>query len=312
MKNYFKLSLLTVLLILLAGPMKGFAQMKTLVDVSKSFSNITKIEVTGGSLEIEYVGGEQDDVMVNAFLESNFHDQDIIFVTAGNILKISHKMPNTITGVRNMRTKGHIKISGPKEMDVDFKGGSGSLLAENIVANEVNLTVGSGRIKGHLIEGNVSAKAGSGSINLSQIDGNVQSSVGSGRTEIMDIDGNVNYKASSGSLKAKNVMGILEVSITSGSARLENIEELGALKMTSGNINASNAGLSNETSFAGTSGNFNIQTPSDLRDFNFALNSTSGNLTVGNSKSRRSLSIDNGAPNEIKGSITSGNISIQN
>jgi len=312
MKSSIRLHLNLLLILLVASASQSFAQMRTLVDVNRTFSGINKIEVSGGSLDIEYLGNSGNEVSVDAFLESTNHDQDIVFVTMGNVLKISHKVNNTKSNWGNVRTKGYIKVRGPQSIELDMKGGSGSINVENVTGDITNLTVGSGSIKGSNINGNVLAKAGSGSIKLSQINGDVEGKIGSGSAEIKDVAGSLSYSSGSGGVKAYEIRGQVNISLTSGNAKLDNIAELGDLKLTSGNLDAKNAGLGPNTRINGTSGNFKIQTSSNIRDFNYSLSATSGNITVGNSRGGRNLSIDNGASNSIKGSITSGNISIVN
>lgn len=313
MKNYFTVPLSLILLGIILFPVTAKAQVKTLVDVNKTYSGISKIEVSGGSLEIAYEGSTSaSEVSVDAFLESNYHEQDIIFVTLGDVLKISHKVNNSRSGWTNMKTKGHIKISGPKDMELEMKGGSGTVLVDNVKSELTTIQVGSGTVTGKNIIGQVESKAGSGSIRLYNIQGDVSGSVGSGNARIEDVLGNVKYSSGSGGINAKNIEGLLSISLSSGNAKLENIGELGSLRLTSGNVDANNAGLGPETNFSGSSGNFKIKTPSDLRDFNFYMKATSGNITVGSSRGGRSLTLENGAAYDIKGSITSGNITIEN
>jgi hypothetical protein len=90
------------------------------------------------------------------------------------------------------------------------------------------------------------------------------------------------------------------------------VKELGTMRITSGNMTALNSGLGSKTQFNGTSGNFTVQTPSNLGDFNYALKSTSGNLRVGNTTKEKSLDINNNAATTVRGNITSGNITIAN
>jgi hypothetical protein len=312
MKTIFKSSFYFLLLFITIAPFKTLAQVKTLVDVTKSYEGISKIEVSGGALNVEYVGGQQAEVSVNAFLESNNHDQDIVFVTVGNVLKITHKTNSTKITVGNNRTKGFIRIQGPDQMELDLKGGSGEITIENVNAPQTILSIGSGNITAKNINGDLKTNAGSGSIKLLGVNGNIKGNIGSGSATIQDVKGDLDYSSGSGGLTATSIDGVVQISLTSGNAKLENVTELGELKITSGNFNAINAGLGPETRINGTSGNFRIQTPSDLRDFNFNLSATSGNLTVGNSKSGRNLTIDNGSAKSVKGSITSGNISIIN
>jgi hypothetical protein len=310
MKTKFRLSFTLFLILATAAASPVFAQVKTIVDVTKSFSGISKIEVSGGQLEVEYIGGSNSDVSVNAFLESTNADQDIVFVTLGDVLKISHKVNGNNNW--NNKTKGHIKIKGPVGMSLDMKGGSGSVYVENVSSEATNISIGSGNVSAKDIQGDVLANAGSGSIKMYGIQGNVRGNVGSGSANMEDIKGNINYSSGSGGISVEGVEGIVNVSLTSGNAKLENISQLGDLKVTSGNVTATNAGLGAETRLSGTSGNFKIQTSSNLKDFNYNLNASSGNVTVGNSRGGRNLNIDNGAVTEIRGSITSGNISIVN
>lgn len=311
MKTFTKFQPLLLAIALLLGPIQAFAQLQTIVDVNRTFSGIKKIEVSGGSLEVEYIGSPTAaEVSVSAFLESNNPNQDIIFVTVGDVLKITHKV--TTSNWNNNRTKGHIKMKGPEGVTLDLKGGSGSVNAENVKSSETNLSVGSGSVSGKNIQGNLSVNAGSGSINLSGIEGNVKGNVGSGSATFTNIKGDLAYSCGSGGVNASQIAGLVNVSLTSGNAKLDDIGELGELKVTSGNITANNAGLGANTSISGTSGNFKIQTPSNLRDFNFRINATSGNITVGESRGGKSLTIDNGSSKDIRGSITSGNISIVN
>lgn len=300
-----------LLFALLIGPLQTMAQMQTIVDVNRSFSGISKIEVAGGALDIEYVGSAvATDVSVNAFLESNNPNQDIIFVTVGDVLKITHKVTNT--NWSNNRTRGHIKIKGPETVSLDMKGGSGAVYAENVKFSETRLSVGSGSVSARNIFGNVNVSAGSGSIKLSNIQGDVKGNVGSGSATFSDLKGNLSYSCGSGGVNASQIVGVVDISLTSGNAKLDTVGELGELKVTSGNITANNAGLGSNTRISGTSGNFRIQTPSNLRDYNYRLSATSGNITVGDTKGGKSLTIDNGAAKDVRGSVTSGNISIVN
>jgi hypothetical protein len=134
----------------------------------------------------------------------------------------------------------------------------------------------------------------------------------SGNTTVDGVQGTVEYGSTSGNFTAKNIGSQLDVQLTSGNAKLENVKELGTLRITSGNMTALNAGLGSKTQFNGTSGNFTVQTPSNLSSFNYALKSTSGNLRVGNTTTEKSLDINYNAANTVRGNVTSGNITITN
>jgi lia operon protein LiaG len=282
-----------------------------LVDTKKSYSNIKTIEVNGGWLDVSYEGGSDRDVNVNAYLASNDNDQDIVFVKVGDVLKISLERKQSNYSW-NSKNKGYIKISGPEGMELKFRNSSGTLSVDRIKSNETSLQVSSGRIKASNLSGDVYINATSGNLQISQVQGNVQARLTSGNATINQIVGNVDYESTSGSLEANEVKGILSASLTSGNAKLNDIESLGKLRFTSGNIRATMAGLSEQTQFSGTSGNFTIQTKSDLKNFNYSLKASSGNLRVGNIRTGKTLEISNGAPSTIRGNISSGNITIEN
>lgn len=313
MKQHLKFSFIALLIVILSASNELMAQAQVLVDVNKSYSGIERMEVSGGSLEVEYIGSASaSEVLVNAYLESNNPNQDIIFVTLGDVLKISYQQTGNLRSMGNIRTKGHIKISGPEAMILNLQNGSGKLKVENVTSLETNLIVGSGMIQGSNIKGELLAKSGSGSIKLNSISGDVRCSLGSGSAEINGVKGGLHYSSGSGRITAKDIEGLTNISLTSGSASLVNIGELGELKISSGSIKAENAGLGSKTSIDGSSGSFRIQTPSNLKDFNYSLKASSGSLRVGDIRTGRNLDINNQSDYLIKGTISSGSISIEN
>jgi len=309
MKKLFKIIPLAIAISLIGA--STFAQ-KVLIDTNKNYSNIKAIEVNGGWLEVTYQGGSSSEVNVKAFLESTNENQDIVFVTIGDVLKISYEQNSNSSSWGNNRSKGYIKITGPSSIALDMRSSSGSLDVQNVKNEQTNLKVSSGRVTASNIEGDLSIKASSGSLNVSNVSGNVDAGVSSGNATINSVAGNLDYQSTSGSLDADRIDGELSVSITSGNAKLSNIGSLGTVKFTSGNVRATNAGLGGNTNFNGTSGNFRIQTSSNLKDFNFSLRASSGNLKVGGINTGKTLDIDNGSNHLVKGSISSGNISIEN
>ncbi|TDK44851.1 DUF4097 family beta strand repeat-containing protein [Algoriphagus formosus] len=309
MNNILKTFNLCFALLLIGS--SAFAQ-NVLVDVNKSYSNIEKLEIEGGWLEVTYEGGFGDEVQVEAYLESNDEDQDIVFVTLGNVLKIKYERGSRNVSWGNSKNNGYIRIKGPESIQLDVQNSSGSAKISRVNSETTRLKVTSGRIIAEDIQGDLIIGGTSGNLIASIIGGDVTASLTSGRGEISQVDGDVSYKSTSGSLNASEIRGEINVQFTSGRAELENIGALGALKFTSGSMRAENAGLGPNTSFSGSSGNFRIQTNSNLENFNFDLSASSGNLRVGNSRGNKSLELDNGAASWVKGKITSGSISIEN
>ncbi len=308
MKNYTKSFL--VLTLLLVGSLSAYAQ-DVLVDVTKNYSNISKIEVEGGWLDVKYEGGSSSDVEVVAYLESRDDNQDIVFVTVGDVLKIKFEKKKNNYSWKNNK-KGYINITGPKDMDLNVRNSSGQLFVSNVASEETSLKVTSGKVTAENIDGDLTIGATSGKLTINGVNGDVVAGVTSGNATVNQVSGSVEYKATSGSIDAADVGGKLSVSLTSGNARLENIGELGRLKFTSGTVKAENAGLGPDTSFSGTSGAFRITTPTKLTDFNYNLKASSGTVKVGGSSTNKQLKIDNGSGSWIEGSISSGRIIIEN
>jgi hypothetical protein len=308
MKNYTYASLFALLL--LASTTWATAQ-NVLVNTTKKYPNITQIEVESGWLDVSYVGGSSTEVAVEAYLASNVTDQDIVFVTVGDVLKINYK---SVTGKYNWnnKNKGYIKITGPVALALQVRGTSGEISIQNLESKLTTLQLTSGNVAATQIKGDLTLTATSGNLQAKDVEGDLNARLTSGNTTLEGIKGTVNYGSTSGNFTAKNIGSQLDVQLTSGNAKLENVKELGATKITSGNLTAVNAGLGPKTQFNGTSGNFTVQTLSNLVDFNYALKAASGNLRVGNTTKEKTLDINNNAATTVKGNVTSGNITITN
>ena len=308
MKNYNRLSLIALLLLISST---WVAAQNVLVNTTKKYNNIKQIEVESGWLDVSYQGGDGTEVSVEAYLESNIKDQDIVFVTLGDVLKVSYKRSGEKYNW-NSKNKGYLKITGPKFMQISVRGSSGEINLTNLASETTVLQLTSGTVAAAQIKGNLKLTSTSGTLKATGIEGNVEARLTSGNAYLENISGSVNYESTSGSLDAKNIDGVLSARLTSGIAKIENAKQLGSLAFTSGNVRAVNSGLGDSTQFTGTSGNFTIQTNSDLKAYNYSLKAASGNLQVGNSSGSKSLELNNNSSTWIKGTITSGNISIVN
>ena len=306
----YKITFGLIALALLASTTWATAQ-NILVNTTKKYSNITQIEVESGWLDVSYQGGEGTEVSVEAYLESNITDQDIVFVTLGDVLKVSYKKSGEKYNW-NGKNKGYLKITGPKSMQVSVRGSSGEINLTNLASETTVLQLTSGTVSAAQIKGNLTLTSTSGTLKALGIEGNVEARLTSGNAFLENISGTVTYESTSGSLDARDIDGELNVRLTSGNAKIENAKQLGKLSFTSGNVRAVNSGLGANTQFTGTSGNFTIQTPSALNSFNYSLKASSGNLRVGGSSGTKSLELNNNAANTVRGNITSGNMTITN
>ncbi|MCH7398998.1 DUF4097 domain-containing protein [Belliella sp. DSM 107340] len=291
-----------------------YAQMQVLVDTKKSFEAINRLEISSSSLEVEYIGDPNMSVVsVEAYLESTQDGQDIVFVTLGEVLKISYQQ----NGLRNTswgsnQTKGHIKIKGPENIQLSMNGGSGKIKINRVSSELTSLKVGSGHLEVANIRGNLETSAGSGRVDISDVNGYIKLSMGSGTANLSDLFGDADVSFSSGSFKANNVEGLLSLSVSSGNAKLSNVAQIGNVSISSGSVKAEKSGLSAMTNLKASSGSIKIYTDSNLNDYNYNLKATSGSLRVGDQRKGKTLQINNGSPNMVNGSVSSGSISIEN
>jgi DUF4097 and DUF4098 domain-containing protein YvlB len=284
-------------------------------DYEETFQGIKEIELEGKFLEVSYEGkSDESEVYLDGFLEAaESSGMEITYRQSGSKLKIEVTGDMEIGWNFGNQTDGYISLTGPEDIELNLTNGSGSIEVLNVVHNNINLKVNSGSIKATSIEvGDIQLNASSGSISGEALTGKINCKVNSGSINLKDVVGNVDAVASSGSLKFEEVKGSVNAQVNSGNIRLLNVEELGALSASSGSIKAENSGLGSNTSLEANSGSISIQTPSDLKAFNYDLKANSGSVSVGDQNSGKELDLDNGASATIRGKVSSGSIKIGN
>ncbi|WP_296700456.1 DUF4097 family beta strand repeat-containing protein [Algoriphagus sp.] len=288
------------------------SELEIVQSINEEFSGINKVEIESGFLEVIYQGDpSMTTIQLDAVLESNRsgryqieyrEDQDKL------IIELDQKNIGS-----SGRSRGHIYLRGPVEMELDVEVGSGKATISNVIGDLMEISAGSGKLIVQDLNANkIDLRAGSGDLSLINLEGNTKIEIGSGSVTMRNILGNVSLNGSSGSYKAENVEGMLHAKLNSGNMDLIGINEIGKLEVSSGRINAINSGLSSESKFNASSGNIRIQTFSDLNGFNFSLSAGSGKVSVGDSSSSGNLNIDNGSPYTVSGVVSSGNIEIRN
>lgn len=285
-------------------------------DYEETFSDIKEIEVEGRFLEVSYEGREGEaGVYMNAYLEApESSGLDIKFRKSGSKLKIEVVGDATFTGWNfGSSFNGFISLTGPADIKLNISNSSGTIDVMHVQHERTNLKVNSGSIKLTELEvNNMHLEASSGNIQGEGLYGNILAQVNSGQIRLSEVVGNVEARASSGNLRFENVEGKVDAKVNSGSIKLDSVKELGNLSVTSGSIKAENSGLGPDTKLNANSGSVQIQTASNLEDFNFDLNASSGSVKVGERDSGKKVKIDNDAAHTIKGTVSSGSIRINN
>lgn len=270
--------------------------------IEKTFENIHKLDIEGGSIEISYEGNPgQDQIEVIADLGNDEEaGKNLVFVTIGNTLKISYQTPPN-SWKNNHRGRRYVHITGPEEIEFSAVNSSGKMHVRMVKSDKIYLKASSGIIEAEDLTGDLDIKASSGKISVSRVTGNVLCKVSSGMASLEYIKGNTDISSSSGKVEAEHIAGEVNISVTSGSASLEDVSTIGSMKLSSGHVKAKKVGFGPNTSFNGNSGAFHIKAQADLDKYNYDLRAGSGMVKVGGSNSSDHLVINNQAPYTITG-----------
>ncbi|WP_114749306.1 DUF4097 family beta strand repeat-containing protein [Pleomorphovibrio marinus] len=286
--------------------------MDVIEDIHSEYDNIKVINVDAAFLKAHYVGDESiTSVTLDALLKSNRENShQIKYRVEGETLNVE-VTSRGLGRIGNLRTDGHIYLTGPKSMELNLSAASGSVKAENVAGEALSLEVGSGKVYAKDIKvSKIYLQASSGNVDAINLEGTIHSNVSSGKIDIHTVKGEVDAEASSGKISLNSIQGLVIAKVNSGSIHLSNVSEIGPLKVSSGRILALNCGLGPYTTLHANSGRIEIQTPSNLRNFNYNLSAGSGRVRVGERQNSGNLLIDNGAPHTVTGTVTSGQISI--
>ncbi|GGF45906.1 DUF4097 family beta strand repeat-containing protein [Echinicola rosea] len=289
--------------------------MSVISDIEEVFDGVRSVEIYGGPLEVTYEGREGlTEVSLNAYLESNNPDGvEIRYEMDGDRLIVEWEQGEVFGGWGNHKNEGFISIIGPKEMDLEVKGGSGIVNVSHVSSDVIDISAGSGRVTASDLDvDDMRLTVSSGKLEGKGLKGNVTGKVSSGSMEINGIEGNVDAVGSSGKIQITDASGKVDAKITSGKIALRNVGELGRLVGSSGMIEAEEAGLGENTEIKFSSGAIRIKTSDNLEDYNFELQASSGSVRVGDQRSGNSLIINNNASQTVQGAVSSGIISIEN
>ena len=284
-------------------------------EIQEDFQGVTKVEVDGGFLEVEYIGesGRQS-LSLDIQLRSNSNRKfEVDYRLDGSTLKVFLETNNRLFSGR-ARGEGVIRITGPRNMILDLEAESGKVTARNVVATRADLQVGSGEIIAQNLaipQLNVDITSGTG--RLEDILGGIDLTLTSGKVEMRRIEGNTTLNLSSGEVLIRDQSGLVSGTASTGKIELTNVQSIGNISVSSGQLFATNSGLSNQTALRATSGNIYIQTFSNLRAFNFNITTGAGGTAkVGDAQGTGALNLNNGAATTIRGEVSSGRIEIVN
>lgn len=289
--------------------------METITDIETSYEGITKINVTGGALEISYTGGDETSkVNLNAFVEATDSDMDGVVVRReGDELFVDFESGGDFSFFSLFNVDGFIHLTGPVDMAMHMINSSGAMEVSNVSNNDIVLRGSSGTIEGKgLSSSDLRVSISSGKVDLSDIEGALNFEISSGMGTLQGMKGDVNFKCSSGLVRLSDIEGVLKGNMSSGKADLNRVQELGEIGLTSGMLEADQCGFGTGTKLSASSGYMKVNTTSVMEDFNFDFKVGSGSLSIGDRSSSDDLYINNNAAMTIKGKLQSGKMVISN
>lgn len=287
--------------------------METITDMETSYEGITRINVTGGALEISYTGGDETSkVNLTAFVEAADPDMDGVVVRReGDELFVDFESGGDFSFFSSFNVEGFISLSGPVDMAINMNNSSGTMEVTNVSNDEIVLRGSSGKIEGKgLSSSDLRVSISSGKVELNDIEGALNFEISSGMGTLQGMKGDVNFKCSSGLVRLSDIEGILNGNMSSGKADLARIQELGEISLSSGMLEADQCGFGTGTKLSASSGYMNVNTTSALDDFNFDFKVGSGSLSIGERSSSDDLYINNNAAVTINGKLQSGKLVI--
>lgn len=287
------------------------SQLETVSDIEESFAEITSVEVDAGFLPATYLGNpDLEEVSLDALLRSTSNGgKTISYRVEGETLIVRLES----NGLGFGRSEGHIRLTGPTDLSLRMHAGSGTVRAENVIGEHIDLEVNSGRVHAkHLEAPELYLAASSGEVVGESLKGETVATVSSGKIILKQLEGDLNAETSSGAMELEGINGLIHVTLSSGKIDMDGVQTLGRVHLSSGKVSGRNIGLSEHTSFKASSGTISLQTHSDLRAFNYDIHTGSGRARIGESQSSGILKIDNGSPHTIRGEVNSGTITLVN
>jgi DUF4097 and DUF4098 domain-containing protein YvlB len=314
-KRMSKGQILFIVLFLAAGLQMACNRlpMETITDMETSYEGITKINVTGGALEISYTGGDETNMVnLNAFVEATDSDMDGVVVRReGAELFVDFQSGGDFSFFSSFNVEGFINLTGPVDMAMIMNNSSGTMEVTNVANDEIVLRGSSGMIEGKdLRSSDLRVSISSGKAELNDIEGALNFEISSGMGTLKGMKGDVNFKCSSGLMRLSDIEGLLNGKMSSGKADLSRVQELGEISLSSGMLEADQCGFGTGTKLSASSGYMHVNTTSILEDFNFDFKVGSGSLSIGDKSSSDDLYINNNAAMTINGKLQSGKMVI--
>ena len=272
---------------------------------SEEYRGVQEIVVESDSFEVNVVGTQTDSTSISVVGSRSVH---------ASIRRRGHRVVVEANERRALfsrsRVGGSIDIQTFEGITLEIEVGSGDIDARGLQGGVVDLATGSGDIVARSIFGESSFRTGSGELRMERVGGEVDAATGSGQITLLDSEGRLSLSSSSGNVTVRAVSGDVNASSTSGIVLVTDAEGTFTLASTSGGVFCKGLRLRSSSRFSTISGDIELQLAQEPELFSYRLSSVSGEIAVGNTRSRGRLERDGGR-RVIEASTVSGSIRIE-
>lgn len=278
------------------------------IHIDTVFSGITRLEVTGSSMNVNVHGHAQNELSLkgdlnwkakgihagNQYYSLRFTRKDtVLYVTVslesekknkGVIGYVSSDADLNFDVPENLNLVirdqfGDASVSGLHGAICDLAISSGNIDVNDMHTN-IKVSETFGDFKGRSITGNLNASISSGSATVEKLTGDIVMSTTFGDQKFSQINGNIKTSASSGGVKINGMNGDAKIASTFGDIELVNYKGKPVLTASSGSITGTQVELTGDANFVTTFGDITMNLTNSLDALSFQLTTTFGDIHI--------------------------------
>lgn len=273
--------------------------------------NVSAVTLRGKFCDIHLERG--DNVYFKGVIEGkgNRGDYEITSDLKGDHLYIEVDGDN-----RNWRwnriTKSRLMLKIPSNTKVFVENSSGDIMASGLDGEDIQIHSTSGDVNVRGLSGKIELGSTSGDLEVEDIQGEISLESTSGDIEVEEISGSVSIRSTSGDIDINKFEGELKAKSTSGELTVDDGKGKISLGTTSGSIEGRYIEITDDINLKASSGEISIEFVNDLEALNFDLQSSSGDLDVGNRSGEKNMYIKRGDGFWVNSVTSSGDMDFSN
>lgn len=280
----------------------------TSIHIDTLFSGITRLEVTGSSMNVNVHGHTQNEISLKGDLNwkakginAGSQYYSIRFTRKDTVLYVtvsieSEKKNKGVIGY--VSSEANLNFDVPENINLVIRDQFGDAVVSGLRGSICDLIVSSGNVtvndihtnvkvsetfgdfKAGSIVGNLNASISSGSATVETLTGDIVMSTTFGGQKFSQINGNIKTSASSGGVKINGMNGDAKIASTFGDIELVNYKGKPTLTASSGSITGKQVELTGDASFVTTFGDITMNLTNALDALSFQLTTTFGDIHI--------------------------------